>query len=335
METLLGIAVLVVIIWAFARARYRRSGGVPARRLSDSSFRSEIDAAVSRDYAPAAPSGELRKAARKSDKEHVPPTPSGRAVEAWSPRTLQLEVAGEWYRAEDLRTLFTRHAKVSDAGAEIRLDAVLVPDPSNPFDNHAVAVFVDGLHVGYMERSDAASYQSVIAKLPDGELAVPSRQWLRGTAQDTWARVTLSLPRPDQLCCPNPSTENSVVLAPGATIQVTREEDHMEHLAPLLRRYGSETVVAASLRAVTKQRPRSTVEVVAVDIDGRQVGVLSPTQTANLLPLVRRAESEGRSLICRASLRGNSLKADVALHARKAHEMDDAELEYLFATNHI
>ena len=242
-------------------------------------------------------------------------------------------MAGEWYRAESLRALFERHAKVCDTGAEIRLDAVLVPDPSNPFDNRAVAVFVDGFHVGYMERSDAATYHSAIANLPGGELIVPSRQWLRGTAQDTWARVTLSLPRPEELSCPNALDEDWVILAPGSTIQVTREDQHMEHLAALLRRFGSETVVAASLRAVTEQRPRSTVEVVAVDIDGLQVGVLSPTQTANFLPLVRRAEAEGRNLVCRASLRGNSLKADVALHARKAHELDDLELEKLFATD--
>ena len=242
-------------------------------------------------------------------------------------------MAGEWYRAESLRALFERHAKVCDTGAEIRLDAVLVPDPSNPFDNRAVAVFVDGFHVGYMERSDAATYHSAIANLPGGELIVPSRQWLRGTAQDTWAGVTLSLPRPEELSCPNALDEDWVILAPGSTIQVTREDQHMEHLAALLRRFGSETVVAASLRAVTEQRPRSTVEVVAVDIDGLQVGVLSPTQTANFLPLVRRAEAEGRNLVCRASLRGNSLKADVALHARKAHELDDLELEKLFATD--
>lgn len=124
-----------------------------------------------------------------------------------------------------------------------------------------------------------------------------------------------------------------MILAPGSTIQVTREDEHMEHLAALLSRFGSETVVAAALRAVIEQRPRSTTEVVAVDIDGRQVGVLSPTQTASFLPLVRRAESECRCVICRASLRGNSLKADVALHARKAHELDDLELEKLFAND--
>lgn len=158
-----------------------------------------------------------------------------------------------------------------------------------------------------------------------------SRQWLRGTSRDTWARVTLSLPKPEDLVCPNPAHGNCVSLPPGSTVQVMREEEHMVHLTNLLGRFGNESVVAAALRSITEQRPRSTVEAVAVTIEGRQVGVLSPTQTANFLPLVRRAQSEGRELICRASLRGNSLKADVALHARKAHEFDDEALERLFS----
>lgn len=105
----------------------------------------------------------------------------------------------------------------------------------------------------------------------------------------------------------------------------------MEHLIRLLDRHGSDTVVAPSLQSVTEERPRSTVDLVAVEIDGEQVSVLSTTQTANFLPLVRRAEAEDGQISCRASLRGNTLKADVALHARKAHEFDEAELMELFA----
>ncbi|WP_185996088.1 hypothetical protein [Nocardioides campestrisoli] len=241
-------------------------------------------------------------------------------------------MAGEWYRAENLRALFARHAKVSESGTEIRLPAVLVPDAANPHDAQAVAVFVDGLHVGYMERPDAKRYHRHIVGLPGGELVVASRQWLRASADDTWARVTLSLPLPEHLQCPNPFGRDCVSLPPGSTIQVTKEEQFMEHLIDLLDRYGSDTVVAASLRSVIEKRPRSSVEVVAVDIDGQQVGVLSPTQTANFMPLVRRAEAEGRQVYCRASLRGNTLKADVALHARKAHELDETELQELFET---
>lgn len=194
-------------------------------------------------------------------------------------------------------------------------------------------MFVDDLHVGYMERPDAKKYHRHISGLPGGELVVTSRQWLRASADDTWARVTLSLPLPEHLQCPNPFGPDCVSLPPGSTIQVTREEDYMGHLVGLLDRYGSDTVVAASLRSITEERPRSTVDLVAVEIDGQQVGVLSTTQTANFLPLVRRAEAEGRLIFCRASLRGNTLKADVALHARKAHELDETELQELFATH--
>lgn len=330
METLLGLLVIGVVVWLWWR---RRTTGKTLHQQSDrraSVLREDIDRSVQRDFGAWTAAPELRRVGRPSA-DHQPPSPAGLGREAWSPRTQQLEVAGEWYRAENLRALFARHSKVSDSGAEIRLPALLVPDPTNPHDDHAVAVFVDGLHVGYMERADARKYHRHIAALPGGELVVAARQWLRVSADDTWARVTLSIPTPDQLACPNPFGTDCVSLPPGSTVQVTKEEDYMEHLVAILDRYGSDSVVAASLRSVTEQRPRSTVELVAVDIDGQQVGVLSPTQTANFLPLVRRAEAEGRQVFCRASLRGNSLKADVALHARKAQELDQDALERLFS----
>lgn len=346
MEILLGAALIALLIWAVARSRRSHIESTQGRRTAsqsssaprgaslfemESQFRAEIDTAVQRDFGLSSASPELRRVERKPSADHMPPAPAGRGKQAWSPRTQQLEVAGEWYRAANLRTLFARHAKVSESGSEIRLPAVLVPDAANPHDDKAVAVFVDGLHVGYMERPDAKKYHQRISKLPGGELAVTSRQWLRASTDDTWARVTLSLPLPEHLQCPNPFGPNCVSLPPGSTVQVTKEENYMEHLVGLLDRYGSDTVVAASLRSVTEERARSSVNLVAVDIDGQQVGVLSTTQTANFMPLVRKAEAEERQIFCRASLRGNTLKADVALHARKAHELDETELQDLFA----
>lgn len=347
MELLIGVALVALLIWAGTRSSGNRTeqakGRGPASRSSsasrgaslfdvESQLRSDIDSSVQRDFGRSSAAPELHRVKRKASADHIPPTPGGHGREAWSPRTQQLEVAGEWYRADNLRTLFGRHAKVSESGTEIRLPAVLVPDATNPHDNKAVAVFVDGLHVGYMERADAKKYHHHISQLPGGELVVTSRQWLRASADDTWARVTLSLPLPEHLQCPNPFGLDCVSLPPGSTLQVTKEEHYMEHLVGLLDRYGNDMVVAASLRSVTEERPRSSVVLVAVDIDGQQVGVLSTTQTANLMPLVRRAEAEGRQIFCRASLRGNTLKADVALHARKAHELDEVELQDLFAT---
>lgn len=331
MEILLGAFVLALIAWAAVRGgRRQHSTGSQSSAVS-TPLRSEIERSVQRDFARSSSAPDLRRVRPKPADDHAPPSPAGTAQEAWSPRTEQLEVAGEWYRAHNLRKLFTKHAKVSESGTEIRLPATLVPDPTNPFDARAVAVFVDGLHVGYMERPDAQKYHQPIADLPGQELVVTSRQWLRASGSDTWARVTLSLPQPEHLQCPNPVEADCVHLPPGSTVQVTKEEDFMEHLIGLLDKYGSETVISASLRSVIEQRPRSTAELVAVDIDGGQVGVLTSTQSANFMLLVKRAEAEGRTVVCRASLRGNSLKADVALHARKVQELDDAELQDLFA----
>ncbi len=332
MEILLGVVFIAFLVWAVAR---NRRGPATLHSTSrslgqQSQLRVDIDSSVQRDFGRSSIAPELRRVSGRAA-GHAPHPPVGAGDAAWSPRTQQLEVAGEWYRAGDLRALFTRHSKVSDSGAELLLPATLVPDDANPHDPKAVAVFIDGLHVGYMERADAQKYHDAIATLPGGELVVTSRQWLRASATDTWARVTLSLPLPEHLKCPNPLGGDCVSIPAGSTVQVTKEEEHMEHLAGLLDRYGSDTVVAASLRSVVEQRPRSTVDLVAVDIDGQQVGVLSSTQTANFLPLVRRAESEGRRIFCRASLRGNTLKADVALHARKAHELNESELRGLFA----
>ena len=44
---------------------------------------------------------------RGGTKEHVPPLPTGEPVEPWSPDTRELEVAGEWYRRDHLRELFS------------------------------------------------------------------------------------------------------------------------------------------------------------------------------------------------------------------------------------
>lgn len=242
-------------------------------------------------------------------KDHVPPHPAGEPREPWSPDARELEVAGEWYRRDHLRELFSREDALSPEGAELRHPAALVPDPTNPYDSRAVAVYVQGYHVGYMERSDAARYQQVIAGMNAGgvQTMVRSRQWVRAKGHDLWARVTIWLPEPDAFAPANP-----LLLPTGTAVQATREDEHLDVLAPFLA--GSSRVpVAATLHEVTEQRPRSTVQVVEVRIDGQRVGVLSPTQTSNLLALVRLADRDSRTATARAVVRGNSLKADVTL----------------------
>lgn len=73
-----------------------------------------------------------------------------------------LEVVGEshyqqalWQIVGGLRKEHVRHDVV----------AVLVPEPENPYDENAVSAWVDGLHVGYLSREDAAAYQPGLVAL--------------------------------------------------------------------------------------------------------------------------------------------------------------------------
>lgn len=242
-----------------------------------------------------------------------------------------MEVAGEFYRIENHKRLFQGIPIDGPDGAELNLPACLVPDPSNPHDRNAVAVFVRGLHVGYMEREDAARYSSAInAIAARGEqLEVESRQWARFDRYraDTFARVTLQLPAPSGLSPANEIPDRAVVLPSGSTIQVTREDEHMEAIRPWLRD-GSEAVpLAVTLTPIKDVRPRSVVDAIQVEVDGEPVGVLTPASTANLMPLISHVIDNGGVPVCRASLRGNALKADISLHVAKAQDVDAAWIE--------
>src|SRR3954451_7595719 len=136
MGTLLTVAVIVLVVWFAVRQSKSRSAirgqsadrGPTAKTIDGGTQQqidaraaqllTEIDAAVVRDYDRDPQRAELRRLPRASGtRDHSPPRPSGHTFEAWSPRTRQLEVAGEWYRADSLRELFRNHAGVSDAGA--------------------------------------------------------------------------------------------------------------------------------------------------------------------------------------------------------------------------
>ncbi len=203
---------------------------------------------------------------------------------------------------------------------------MLSADPSNTYHGRAVAIFVSGLHVGYLSREDADPYFPHVSAL--GELGlslvVDSRQWARidhtGTIR---ARVSLRLPDANGIF-PDNDVPAGIHLPVGSAIQVTKEDEHMEAITPWLDPAGGEVSLAATLHAITDIRPRSAVETVQVRVDGEAVGVLSKVSSDNLLPLVKHVHASGNVPVGRATLRGNALKADITLHVAKAQDVDPA-----------
>lgn len=61
-----------------------------------------------------------------------------------------------------LRRLFDEHDR--GAALDVVVTATLLPEPDNVYDSNAVAVLVDGEHVGYLPREVAKSYHTVLAR---------------------------------------------------------------------------------------------------------------------------------------------------------------------------
>lgn len=66
-----------------------------------------------------------------------------------------LEVVGESYRQDDLWQLA---GGFSTDRVRCPITAVLVPEPENEHDQNAIKVLIEGRHVGYLSREDAAIY---------------------------------------------------------------------------------------------------------------------------------------------------------------------------------
>lgn len=265
--------------------------------------------------------------------EWVPPLPLGRRVEPWV-RGLPMEVVGEAYRGDAIRRAYARAGhRLTPAGEEFTTRALLVPDPGNPYGHgRAVAVYVEDQHVGYLAQADADRYHPVLSGLrDDGDVVeVPARVWAREDGTRVRARVTITVPDPDGVPVPPGLPDQPYAVIPtGQAVQVTREEHHMDVLADYAPGGTGERPVAAVLREVAEPRGRRTYQAVQVELDGRRVGVLTPGQSAKMLPLVRHVQETGRIPVAHAVVRGTRLKADVVLRTQTAETVSNDWLDSL------
>jgi hypothetical protein len=67
----------------------------------------------------------------------------------------------------------SQYQRVLEAAAEAGVvDAVLMREDDNPYDDQAVAVFIDGERAGYLSRADARRYRADLAAAGDANLRV-------------------------------------------------------------------------------------------------------------------------------------------------------------------
>lgn len=250
------------------------------------------------------------------------------------------DVVGESNYLPAIRRLFP--TRLSESGNNYAGTAHLRPEPHNRHDRNAVAVVCEGETIGYLPREIAADYSPMLLRLvergwqPTCPVTVWGHEFTdweydrkgREVAHKRFAgsvRVVLDAPH---LCIPlNMPPEGAHAMLPfGSSVQLKGEDDRMSAIRPFLTAEG-EAWTHATLHAVSEQLARTTRDIVEVRIDGQPVGVLTPAMSKNYLPVIRSLGDAGLLTAARAFVKGNTLQAEVVLHATKAHELPPNWLE--------
>lgn len=263
---------------------------------------------------------------------NLPPAATNlRPYEPWGAPSATCEIEFEHLHRQEIHAIFTtRKGRVTSPETITNEPALLVPSAGSPYP----AVVIDGLWLGNAIDDRLLQLAPALQKLKQQGLAlqVPARLWGFLDGADFRSRVTIGLPTPTGIHPPGPLPDEPRLLLPrGGNIQVTGEGKHLSEVAALLDG-GSERPVVAELYRLEVTKARSIKTVVGVRIYGEEVGQLTPVSSEHFLPLLEACIEEGVTACCRATVKGNQLKADVVLHAAKAGDLSDTWLHaHLYA----
>lgn len=225
-------------------------------------------------------------------------------------------------------------------GEPFECDVELVPEPGNPHDSRAVSVRMSAVTIGYLPREVAATWAAPLRRITGSDLTAitagrtylwEANEWLDGEwdARPTkvlHGRVDIKLGDPALAIPLNGPPDHPYTLLPrSGIVQVTKEAQHFAELGPLVPANGHGVLYATLHRDVLRSA-RTTKDIVAVHVDGRRIGELTPAMSAKFLPLVDHIAARGLLPACWADVRGSAVAAEVRIDAIKAHEASDTVL---------
>lgn len=238
-------------------------------------------------------------------------------IEGWGARTRQARVATDSLGVDELLKVFSVHGEdVGLWGQSLRRVECLAVSSGD-----GVGILADGYLIGMLEPVDGSDYAPALSRLAEASTGIigSGDLWVVPRDMERCA-VTVWLPEPDLIDPPaSVPAAPHVVLPRKSKIQVSGEEDYLAELSGLLGAE-AEVDVAVSLHecASVSGRGKPYVE---VRIDDRPVGRLTPTMSEHMLPIVRACAEENLLVVCKGSVQGNQLKADVVLDTTKSGDL--------------
>ena len=235
-----------------------------------------------------------------------------------------VQVVGESHYAESFHAICGPPNKLGysvDALAELR------PEPENPYDPNAVAVFVQGQKVGHLSREDARRYETVVRGAIAEHGTATCYAAVHGgwgfSEPDVflyWVRLRFS----DRAWQVAPVGPDEVRLPSGGPVSVSHEEEYQDTLIDALA--GSD-LSFASMPTLAELVPaprdphlkKDSGKVLEVRVKESTVGFLTEAMSDRYLPTVEAALAAGKRVTAEASLfagtkKGNDI-IEVRLHA--------------------
>lgn len=247
-----------------------------------------------------------------------------------------VDLVGEYYR-RDLILRIIGGGPTGDEPVRASLSVELVPEPDNPHSPHgdAISARVDGQVIGYLSSADARKWSPVIHRIsasgatavaPGNVFAYNRNKWVGDGkyVAEVELNVRIGLPEPELILPLNVEPLDAVAVLPwGSALQVTKEEDHFDHLFEYVPA-GGEGVVVLTMHRLEHALKNGTVkELVEVRLDGERVGQLTATTSQHYLATIRHAEDMGKDLGVWAKLKGSSVAAELVIQGARAIELPD------------
>ena len=203
----------------------------------------------------------------------------------------------------------------------------LVPEPDNPYQPQAIAVYADDLKLGRLSPEDSAAYWGPITRVvASGYDAVTRMQLsavLRGVTSETHIESSgqLSLSAPGSLFPLNNAPTQATLLPQGASMKVLDEKDHSEYLHSILPPSGEGRVILSLENNQIKHADGRVVDSVDILHDRKVVGRLSTQISEQLAPVIRYAYEHDKLTSAWGTIRGNSFELSLTVQAARPSEI--------------
>lgn len=206
-------------------------------------------------------------------------------------------------------------------------EAHLVPEPDNPYQPNAIAVYVDDLKVGRFSPESSAAYWGPVTRVvASGYSPVAQLQLsavLRGSTGETHIESSgvLSLSAPGSLFPLNNAPTQATLLPQGPSMKVLDEKNHSEYLHSILPPSGEGRVILSLENNQIKLADGRVVDSVDVLHDRKVVGRLSTQISEQLAPVIRYAYDHHKLTSAWGTIRGNAFELSLTVQAVRAADI--------------